>query len=721
MIPGKLYIATTTLNFNNIMSSESISPAKFYERRGFGYKRFYKVVPNNLDTRIILYEKYPDFNIVDEELENYPMIIEINTKYIAEDIIQKHENIYFSEQTIYLNPFTTNVFFRNEQEKLRTLSNVEQSVESKLVSLYDPCFLLKPVLLDSSKLGFTSLEESKGDFSNYISKDRITNKLKGFLYSYLIASNKSLSSNVVALKKFTKELRNVLSATVTNPGGRASSQQASHLMSLNKKINNLLLKLDNYQQKVEFLIEEKNKEYPINRANISFVEAIKKEGLFDLWLKKQDVKLPYQLGPFFNSNGTNSTLEAYIYPLEEQISKVESNESKLNSGSSMLPLLQNGKIIDIPKQKKFLTRLLNRYLEEGFNSEELMQSRYEFAKAGGVVFREELIDKWENSEWQKYINDLLKNLNTHSAFDINSLENLTLKSFAAFCQKGDFDLNRLEDYLISNEIGDFRIAYGLWGSVFGFANMPKTFTNYLFLSDDLAYVSEVYRHIYEQVHGIKLEGELNIRKREHIESNIELNDNIGICNVTPERLKGELATFEEYNKLNTNIQTEIIGKFFENDIHSLEYWNETIANSIKWNSTKGQKGLIKAISKSIKPKNKKQQSQLSMDINVRCNIFDNHRVTSLREENFIYNDPKAWSYIQRLVPQDLQVSIERKFNWVMDQYRTNGAYAGKDPSNSNVIEHFYNYGKKPGDGKIEPKIPLDILDKLFKELKSRYL
>ena len=40
MIPKHLYIPTCSQNFNNIMSSESISPAGFYERRNFGMKRF---------------------------------------------------------------------------------------------------------------------------------------------------------------------------------------------------------------------------------------------------------------------------------------------------------------------------------------------------------------------------------------------------------------------------------------------------------------------------------------------------------------------------------------------------------------------------------------------------------------------------------------------------------------------------------------------------------
>lgn len=55
----RLYIPTCTLNFNNILSSESISPLGFYARRGFGNKRFYPVFANDKEQVILLYSKYP--------------------------------------------------------------------------------------------------------------------------------------------------------------------------------------------------------------------------------------------------------------------------------------------------------------------------------------------------------------------------------------------------------------------------------------------------------------------------------------------------------------------------------------------------------------------------------------------------------------------------------------------------------------------------------------
>ena len=119
-------------------------------------------------------------------------------------------------------------------------------------------------------------------------------------------------------------------------------------------------------------------------------------------------------------------------------------------------------------------------------------------------------EKWDGSQWQQYINGLLKNLNEYSAFDLKSIKNNSLESFAAFCQKGESDIDKLEDYLIINEIGDFRISFSLWGIIFGFANMPKTLTNELFQSNDLEYITRIYKHIFKQLHSIDLEGYLEM-------------------------------------------------------------------------------------------------------------------------------------------------------------------------------------------------------------------
>ena len=39
----KLYIPTTTLNIDNILSTECIAPLSFYKEREYGYNQFYKI------------------------------------------------------------------------------------------------------------------------------------------------------------------------------------------------------------------------------------------------------------------------------------------------------------------------------------------------------------------------------------------------------------------------------------------------------------------------------------------------------------------------------------------------------------------------------------------------------------------------------------------------------------------------------------------------------
>ena len=49
------YIPTSSLNFNNIFSSESISPKGFYYRRNFGYSRWTSIPENPFNGVVLLY------------------------------------------------------------------------------------------------------------------------------------------------------------------------------------------------------------------------------------------------------------------------------------------------------------------------------------------------------------------------------------------------------------------------------------------------------------------------------------------------------------------------------------------------------------------------------------------------------------------------------------------------------------------------------------------
>ena len=123
------------------------------------------------------------------------------------------------------------MYFRNEEEKRRTLSRVEQSLNTKMVAVYQNCICIKESNLISFEWRNSDIADSTTDFAKYISKDRRINKLKGFLYAYLLGANRSLSNEIVVLKKYVKELRNTISAIITNPYGYPNYKQKEELES----------------------------------------------------------------------------------------------------------------------------------------------------------------------------------------------------------------------------------------------------------------------------------------------------------------------------------------------------------------------------------------------------------------------------------------------------------------------------------------------------------
>lgn len=696
MIPIKLYIPTSSLNFNNIMASESISPAIFYSFRGFGYKRFDKVAPNNLDNRIILFDKYPVFNINDKELENYSLVIEIDTKTISEDVICEYGNgVFYCDETIYLNPFSTQFIFNNESEKRSTLSKVEQSLNTKMLALYQNINTLEMLTIDVFNWENIDIKDSQKDNSAHISKDRRINKLKGFLYAYLLGANKSLPAEIVELKKNAKELENVLSSIITSPDNRASYQQEEQLKRIYQLLYNAFLRTDD---NFKSILKQKVEQYKCE----NFIDILRIEGILDFWLQKQNIKPKYQFRQFIISSYSShdekqKAFDYYISEITNAINKISvPNKLKVQE----LPILLHSNRIDNVQNKPFLPKLFNEFLAENWNSEEFINGRLDFATAGGKLFKEELQDNWDNSPYKNYINDLRNNLASHTPFSLQNTDNLTLKSFGAFCQKGENDIDKLEDYLISNKIGDFRIAFALWGIVFGFSNMPKTLTNDLFLSDDLDYVSNAYKFIFKQIHGIELNGTLERKsKTEYVTVSSKINEvqplDSSMTNDNTIALVQELSIFEEFTTRDKIVQKEIITKLNENEIYSLADWNDKKVDSIKWSSSKGQKKLMTIISKSKNNSNPKKQPIQPKE----TTLFNT------QPEKEFYKDANVGVLIEDLLPNDKKIRKQFKedLDWFQGNYqeyfddkkkgKQKGYYFGKPTDNYAVIEKFQDYLK----------------------------
>lgn len=667
MIPLKLYIPTTSLNFNNIFSSESISPSSFYVHRKFGYDRFYKVEPNNLDNSIILYEKYPVFSIDDAKLENYPIVFEIDTQTTNVEI-QEFQGVYLTHQTIYLNPFDTKIIFRNSEERSIVLAKAFPMIDTKLVPLYQGQLV---VLSDEIKT-FNWCPINVNDLSDYdnicVSYDIAVNKIKGMLYGYLLGANESSSKEIVALKKMVKDLRNVLSAILASPDGRATRFQQQQLDNLYASINQAFYKLSEVESRINKVVAEKIENYKAP----TFVEILKGEGLYQEWFKKQVSQLNlhyYQITPFYlsyQSTDKVSELDRYIDSIEK---KIQTYDVKTILDILKLPIIQNRRIVEVPEQKEFLSILFNGYMDEVWNGTEFLSSRYEFARVGGKLFRDTSGANWENSPARTYINSLLKNLNEYTEFDINSTDSDILKSFAAFCQKGEGDIDKLRDYLISNGIGDFRVAFALWGLVFGYAEMPKTLTDVLFDSKDENYLSECYKYIYKQLHSIDLQGTLDrTLKREE-----KPNEQEGQVENNPMAI-----IIVGHPKFNKKKHGKFVSQIIEQKITN---WDKIRKLS------KGKDWL--AIIDDLSAASHKKEPVL----------FDETELHPIGV--FLCFDKNVWYHIESLIADSkTKRTIKAEMDWIQEVHQK-GGYLRKDGTwvdcketdNRSVINHFYNNAK----------------------------
>lgn len=749
MTPDKLYIPTTTLNFSNIMSSESISPVSFYARRQFGYNRFDKVEPNNLDNRILLYDKYPIYNILDNEFDNYPMVIEVELSSLKEDIIKKHSSgLYYSDETIYLNPFTTKIYFQNEEERRITYSKTEAGISIKMAKIYASKLVLYNDQIDSFNWQKVKIQDAP-DIACLISKDKRTNKLKGFLYGYILASNKALSPEVVVLKKTFKELRNVLSAIITSPYGRATSEQSNQLSQLYAYANNLIFKAEGIDKRIQDKIESLNS-YFVERNCLSF---LKEFNLYETFVKNLYLTPMLKLEPF-SLNAIQP--EERQYRLDEYLSyfdgKLNSLINKNEIHKTDFPVLQNQYVIE-KVYNDFLPSLLNQYLEEAYNGDDFKQSRVDYARTGALIFKESIADKWEGSETQKYINELLIHLNNNGnvPFNLNSSKSFTIKSFAAFCQKGESDINKLEDYLISNEIGDFRIAFSLWGIIFGFAEMPKTLTNELFDSDDLNNVSAVYKYIFKQLHGIELEGTLQrhriekpmaVKRPEHSQSTtfsskinrktntLPLQQSHSDAKPIPDELK-LIFDSEEFNLMKPEAK-----KYYK--VKVLEYYKGSINNdfikSIEKLEFSKTRTTWKACIKLVKPAKEKKQN--SNKKNSTKDIIGSFSFEPVKQSNEFYEDTSAYDLLLSSLPNDknLQQNFKEQLKWFQDNYKEEyydkknniqkGIYYDDPTDNNSVIEHFYKFIKSKSISNKNPewvrkmynKVDFDSISQKLKEL-----
>ncbi|WP_430812846.1 MULTISPECIES: hypothetical protein [unclassified Carboxylicivirga] len=425
----RIYIPTSTLNFNNIFSTESISPKIFYQNRGFGYKRFELVKPNPFEDRILGYSQLPVFSIEQSDYDDYPMVIEVDADLLntKEVLTTRGDNVDVYEifKTIYLVPGKTKIHFFDPNTLRTTLIVSERSLETKVVDLYKNSFVIanRDLSFNWSNAYLSKVKPSVSkDNSTSIAFDQKINRLKGLFYSYVVGVTLSSSYRDNELNLLQRKYQQLMSLLRLNDTSK--SEETDSLWK-------------NICSDTEKQIADKG--FSINHFSIS------------------NLKLTSLVDSSFQGNGA------------------EVFRNIVNM------------LMDFPIA----------------NTENFKESKADIAFEIGKILKEQ-IRNWDGSNEQAYINGLLANIESYEPFELKSHKSSLMQSISAFVMKGD-DPEKLNSFLNDNNILNKRIAIGFWGSLFGFANMPKTLFYQLFNNENKKLAIESYCYLHQQIHGIKIE------------------------------------------------------------------------------------------------------------------------------------------------------------------------------------------------------------------------
>lgn len=490
----KFYIPTSTLNFNNILSSESISPKAFYEKRGFGYSRWATVPENPFNNAIVLLENLCSFERPKSDIEDHPLLIEV---LLDETQLKHADGFWYCDHTIYFAPTTTRFLFYTETDKTITISMSKSSSETKLMRIYSrqiqiiqkPKELYKPIT-SGEPCELNELE---------IEKDARINKMKGMLYGYYIGS--LLSSDMDSVKSLNalKEIHNIFAAILSSFEKRPTVYQNERLDDLFDYLN---------EQSADYLSL-----YEI--INSSTLDAKSKVKSVLSWfysrsgsLQKEDKS--YWLSCLQSTSEKDAKENQAISWIKRKIE--DSKRQMQNDKHLLLPtdgelivvdnkvfVLKNSNLVN-DMENRLCVSWLNETLSNNGTNGKISTYKEELAKNLTIKAKEIYQETWENCQTRAYLNDLRRHL-AGEEFK-HEWNNGLLSSVAAVLIAGD-DWEKLLAFMQHKVMTDYKLAFAFYGTLNGFANLTRDFTD-VFYDQDKNYVWEVYREFHGQLHGENL-------------------------------------------------------------------------------------------------------------------------------------------------------------------------------------------------------------------------
>lgn len=694
----KLYIPTSTCNFNNILSSESISPKAFYSLRKFGYSRWTNIPENDNDNVILLYEEPFAFSRPKSDTEDHPMLVEIETD--EEFPKTKVQGVRYSDHTIYLVRRCTHFVFFNEQDMRTTLSMSETSAETKLVDLYKRQIYIRNFQRRTQQQNIkveTGLNEAE------IKKDISINKMKGLLYGYYIGAYLSTPKEITESHKRLAELRNIFGAVVSSESRQPTDVQQKRMKEVFfeiKKENRAFNVLTEYcPDNMDAILDF---EFRCIQIGVSYPNYFDTDEIIRKLSTEEEAKTAF----------------LWLKNEEKELAKYEQNNRKPLSVNANELIVKDDALSDISTallQNEDEKKLVKAWVNNIFILPEYNKNIASFKSdlANKITTKAKEIfgeEKWENSDIKRWLNNMRRYIKGE---DVEiEWENPLVASITSVLLKGD-DIDNLLAFMRSKSISDYRIAFAFYGMLHGFANLTRDFTDNLYTDKDNNYISEVYIAIYEQTQGKPFPQSSSPKKNcrsTYSISEKHVTDSEKAISDAQWKYDFEKIINDRRRKLDDRTQREAQSVINASSNPQECYYK--LANGV----LKNKKTVLQALREKFHLQDTTKQHQKALQ----GNLFPSD--TSPETHKFFYNDPKAWKHIQKLIPPKYQRNVKDDFDWFAEEINKSPNQRKKyyrdvnEQDDKTVIEKFCNLKLKDN----LPYFPQDIRLKVKEYLMSIY-
>ena len=661
----KYYIPTSSLNLDNILQAESISPFTFYAERETGYKQFEVIRELKGIDKIVLFEYPVRFTINDPNRYNYPLLIEVEDDIqLSRDSLHcESMGVFTYSKTLFLTPTNCRLFFFSESDYKLTTINTRSNKSIKHYEKYQIFSTTTGLLLKEMPI----VEIEKRDCLTN-SLEALTDKIKGMLYAHILGQSISISPELAHQKRLTQDIYDTISGIIANPS--MSERLKPRLYNLLEEFKSIdSIEKDN-ELKFNSYLDTELEQYGVSASTL--MNLLKR---WNVW-KPIHLKLSKEWGcdflPQMPELISRGDLKKLGEDVERHTEKSIANYRKTMPHPSLSTIHYDGEKIII-EDLPIITIAVNYIINNKLTQDQLSAHRAELClgiinEIKAYYFCEFGEDSW-NKNVRAYVNTLYSHIqNLGIPFNIQSVENSELLAISAFLLKG----NNIDNYLTflkMNKIADYRCPLILWGVLCGYMEMSKdVLSNVL----TMEYYEEVYRCLFKK--------EMFKAKWDDIKNIINNED--------------DSVDSNEFDSLLKSITKECPGARKDEPIYRDLYCHYGLSKELlekikidnRLNKGKSvQKGVVRVIEKLLNSSKPTRRTKK--------NTTKNDAATLLLEIDYgtipFYKDSNAWVLIQSMVPLQIRENVQKTFFWLQKEYQKGNSsnyYAKASRENSAVIE-----------------------------------